>query len=81
MHDIPERNGKLTDELAVEIFQDNSEVEVKLNDTSSSRRRGKPRNSRPATIKFMRYNIRRNAFMKKKNNSKKVSHSRKINIQ
>lgn len=44
IHNVPENNGKLTDELAVEIFRDNLEVEVTLRDISRSHRMGKPRN-------------------------------------
>ena len=70
LHGVNERNDENTNEIIIKTFSEELGVEIKEDDLDRSHRLGKPKRKdnkpRPVIVKFARYIVRREIFMKKR---------------
>ena len=69
LHGIEETKGEDTDNIVLEVLNNDMDLNMSKTDLDRSHKIGNPKSkkkSRPIIVKFVRYNDRRDVFMKKK---------------
>ena len=69
LHGIEETKGEDTNNIVLEVLNNDMDLNVSKTDLDRSHKIGNPKSkkkSRPIIVKFVRYNDRRDVFMKKK---------------
>ena len=69
LHGIEETKGEDTDNIVLEVLNNDMDLNISKTDLDRSHKIGNPKSkkkSRPIIVKFVRYNDRRDVFMKKK---------------